>query len=130
MLANQVPLLLLGSYRTQDADEQTTDDHPTDSLRNFIVEREKAERTTAFPKIFKIVAFSDPNDLLSYRIPEWIANDTQYPSDTFVNVTTSVTRTGWTIPFLGQFADPIEAHRGYGRDERVLDLIINGYKKQ
>ena len=118
-----MPLLLLGSFRNQDVDGQTTGDPPADSLRIFIGEREKAKSTTGVPKTFRIVAFSDPNDLLSYRIPEWIANDTLYPPDTFVNVTTSVTRTGWTIPFLGQFADPIQAHRGYGQDERVLDLM-------
>lgn len=129
MLANQVPLLMLGSYQIPGDSPEMTGVPSTDSLKRFIRERQGAAALESVPDDFRIVAMSDPNDLLSYRIPEWVARENGYPKDLFVNVIISVSRMALIIPFVGQFADPVKAHRGYGRDQRVLDLMIKGKKK-
>lgn len=91
MLANQVPLLLLGEYPFQDDDVETQPEYRlAGSLKQFLnVRLGPLKDTHERRRKFNIVAISDPNDLLSYSIPDWLAK--QYP-DTFVNVTTSVAR--------------------------------------
>ncbi len=129
MLANQVPLLLMGKYPIQDDDTQYDFAR---SLERFIEVRQKVpapEDPQETEKKFRIVAISDPNDLLSYRIPKWLRDEFE-PDDPFVNVTTSVARKALIIPFVGVVADPTAAHSGYGQDDRVLDLIINGHHEE
>lgn len=128
MLANQVPLLLMGDYKVQDDDVETQPEYRLEgSLKRFLDVRLKPLKDPhERRRKFNIVAISDPNDLLSYTIPDWLAK--QYP-DTFVNVTASVARSSLWIPFVGEVANPMTAHRGYGRDKRVLDVMVNGYHK-
>lgn len=128
MLANQVPLLLMGDYQVQDDDIETQAQYQLEgSLKGFLDVRLKPLKDPhEMRRKFNIVAISDPNDLLSYTIPDWLAK--KYP-DTFVNVTASVARSSLWIPFVGEVANPMTAHRGYGRDKRVLDVIVNGYHK-
>ncbi len=119
MLANQVPLLLMGNHGI----ERPAKYEFATSLQWFVDLREPTKEK------FAIVAMSDPNDLLSYPIPDWLRDQFE-TYDPFVNVTTSVSRTAWVIPFVGAFTNPAAAHRNYGRDERVLDLIVNGYDNE
>ena len=99
------------------------------SLKGFISQREEPSGDTdEFNEKFKIVAISDPNDLLSYRIPDWLKKE--LPQIPFVNVTTSVVRSALIIPFVGTVADPAAAHQNYGQDKCLLDLIVNGHKKK
>jgi hypothetical protein len=74
-----------------------------------------------------IIAFSDPNDLLSYGIPEGFGDkylDSRLcPSITNININVAS-----TIDALGitDLANPLEAHLGYDRDDRVVALIAKG----
>jgi len=124
MLANQVPLLLMGKYEIQDDDIERPPDYQfAGSLQWFINQRPQETK-----RKLTIVAMSDPNDLLSYRIPDWIT--IQFPEKTFVNVTTSVVRKAVLIPFVGVVADPTVAHTGYGQDDSVIDLIVDGHDEK
>lgn len=134
MLANQVPLLLMGNYGIQDDDIDETQPkyNFARSLKRFIDVRQDVparEDPHETLREFTIVAISDPNDLLSYRIPKWLRDEFK-PDDPFVNVTTSVSRAALIIPFVGVVADPAAAHQNYGQDEYVLDLLVNGHKKK
>ena len=72
----------------------------------------------------KVVAFTDPNDLLSYRMrPENLPVPApgQPPSYELANVL-SPNELAW----FDLFADPVMAHNGYQENGRVLDLVICG----
>jgi hypothetical protein len=75
----------------------------------------------------ELVAFSDPNDLLSYPIPDAFVRDhvdsRLCPKQ--VNVTINVTPVR-SVLGLGEFADPLAAHVDYDNDERVIGLITRG----
>lgn len=74
-----------------------------------------------------IIAFSDPNDLLSYAIPDRFAEkylDSRLCIDVTninINVATVFDVFGW-----GEMANPLEAHTGYDTDDRVVALIAKG----
>ena len=74
-----------------------------------------------------LIAFSDPNDLMSYPIPDLFAeryiNSRLCPSTT--NVTINVATVS-SILGLGTAANPLTAHIGYDADERVGGLIARG----
>jgi len=74
-----------------------------------------------------VVAFSDPNDPLSYALPLSYANDWMdsrlCPS--VVNVSISVTDVLSPLGLV-EIAPPLEAHAGYAQDEIVLDIIAGG----
>lgn len=72
-----------------------------------------------------IIAFSDPNDPLSYPIPPDLC---QAHPDVFLDVITSVARTAFWLPGFGRITDPITEHTGYGRDDRIIELILEGYQ--
>ncbi len=73
------------------------------------------------------MAFSDPNDLLSWEVtPEFEHKklDSRIcPSITNVsiNVAEVISLFG-----LGEYASPGEAHAGYSGDDRVIKLIVHG----
>jgi hypothetical protein len=71
----------------------------------------------------EIVAFTDPNDLLSYKISratlaEAGATPASYSAS---NVLYPVAPS-----YFGVFADPLTAHTGYSSNAEVLDLVICG----
>jgi hypothetical protein len=65
----------------------------------------------------QVVAFTDPNDLLSYKLTGRDVGE--HP---FANVTLSVAR--WS--YLGIVANPLKAHTGWEKDRRAIKLLING----
>lgn len=75
----------------------------------------------------RLIAFSDPNDLLSYPVPDTFADryieSRLCPSVTNVtiNIVGVSSLLGW-----GDVANPLTAHAGYGADERVGALIAKG----
>ena len=75
----------------------------------------------------RIVAFSDPNDLLSYAIPPRFGDEfiDSRLCPQIVNVTVNVASVT-VLPVIGAFADPLTAHNDYEADERVIGLITNG----
>jgi hypothetical protein len=75
----------------------------------------------------KIIAFSDPNDLMSYPVPDRFAE--RYIESRLcpqvTNVTINVAGVN-SLLGLGEVANPLSAHTGYDADERVGALIAKG----
>jgi hypothetical protein len=75
----------------------------------------------------ELIAFSDPNDLLSYPIPDAFVRDhvdsRLCPKQ--VNVTINIAPVR-SVLGLGEFANPLSAHVDYDDDERVIELITRG----
>jgi hypothetical protein len=78
----------------------------------------------------RIIAFSDPNDILSYPVPpdyaEHYIDSRICPevSNIDINVAHVSNLFGMT-----EFANPLEAHSGYFGDERVVKIIANGMER-
>jgi hypothetical protein len=75
----------------------------------------------------RIVAFSDPNDLMSYPVPDRFAErqiDSRLCPE-ITNVTINVAAVN-SLLGLGELANPLSAHVGYDADERVGGLIARG----
>jgi hypothetical protein len=75
----------------------------------------------------QIVAFSDPNELMSYPIPDQFADkfiaSRLFPSVTNVMINVAAVN---SLLGLGDVANPLAAHSGYGPDDRVGGLIAQG----
>jgi len=74
-----------------------------------------------------VIAFSDPNDILSYAIqPGFVEKylDSRLCLDvTNININIATVFDGFG---LGSMANPLEAHIGYDTDDRVVALIAKG----
>ncbi|ADJ27787.1 hypothetical protein [Nitrosococcus watsonii] len=116
MLSNQLPLLQLGRGPPEIANQTAEYCKPTG---NHYAKRYFRET--------RFVAFSDPNDILSYGIPpsfeEEFIDSRICPRliNVLVNVAPAQDLFG-----LGELANPLAAHDGYKRDERVIALITRG----
>ena len=115
MLANQLPLLQMGQPAPMVAKQPQQycgPDAPKIKQRWF--------------KRLSIVAFSDPNDILSYTIPQSFSADfmdSRLCAAT-TNVVVSVAR---SLSIVGtSIASPQMAHTAYDNDERVLSLMTRG----
>ncbi len=116
MLANQLSLLQLGRERP-----------PVTLSTALFCPRDAPRRAERLAERLSIVAFSDPNDLLSYPVePEFAENyiDSRL-CPAITNVTLNIARPQDLFGF-GQFANPLEAHTGYDRDGRVAGFIVEG----
>ena len=116
MFANQLPLIEVGQEP-----QQVTNEIPA----YCTPEGEHYDQ-----RLFKqldVVAFSDPNDLLSYPIPPEFEEDYMdsrlCPSITNVNLNIAHVR---SLFGLGEVADPAVAHSGYSDDERVIAMVAHG----
>jgi hypothetical protein len=116
MLANQLPLLQSGLEPA--------------SVRDAVPAYCRPDGAHYSDRLFKetdLIAFSDPNDLLSYPIPDRFVRD--YVDSRLCpkqdNVTINVAPVTDVIG-LGQFANPLAAHVDYENDERVIALITRG----
>ena len=74
-----------------------------------------------------MVAFTDPNDLMSYPIPQTWARDylDSRLCSNVRNVTINIAHVR-RLPVLGDFADPMTAHSGYNTDRRVMEIMAHG----
>lgn len=116
MLSNQLPMLQLGRKPPEVAgkDASYCQANGTNYSKRMFSETD-------------IIAFSDPNDLLSYAIPHEFAEkyiDSRLCAD-ITNININVTPTMDAFG-LTDFANPMAAHVGYDTDERVVALIANG----
>ena len=116
MLANQLPLLQLGREKPR--------------VTNQINEYCQPDGSNWNDRLFKqlnIVAFSDPNDLLSYGIPPKFARDKMdsriCPKITNIEVNVADVTSLFGI---GDIANPASAHNGYDNDDQVIRLIAHG----
>lgn len=116
MMSNQLPMLQLGRKSPEVTGQHEAYCQPTgDKYGHRVV--------SSTP----IIAFSDPNDLLSYAIPngfvEKYIDSRLCPEVTnvIINVATIINAFNF-----GKVANPLEAHIGYGTDDRVVALIAKG----
>ncbi len=116
MLANQLPLLQLGRKEPEVVGQIEAYCRPDGA--------HYAERIV---KELQVVAFSDPNDLLSYAIPPAYADEHMDSRlcPTVVNVSVNVVPT-IDLFKVGQVADPLGAHTEYDNNQRVLGLMARG----
>ena len=132
MLANQIPILdqanPVGGFGPTAAGEATAPDRS--SLAGFAriisaARREAPEEAAiAVPsgevlKPLTVVGFSDPNDILSYRL---LPSGLGVEGARLVNVLVS---NDWT--YLGLVELPDVAHCGYGQNPHVIGLLVEGY---
>ena len=116
MLANQLALLQLGSTPPPITGQRA--DYCSAGGKNF--------EQRLFTKT-QIVAFNDPNDLLSFPIDNSFSSkylDSRICADVtnvMINVTPAV-----TLPLIGAVANPMDAHTEYEVDARVIKLIADG----
>ncbi|WP_031438776.1 hypothetical protein [Methylobacter tundripaludum] len=116
MMSNQLPMLQLGRKLPEVNNQKAAYCQPNGEKYN--------QRMLAKTPI---IAFSDPNDLLSYAIPHGFVEkylDSRLCIDVTninINVATILDAFG-----LGKFANPIDAHVGYDTDDRVVALIAKG----
>ncbi|TKW61133.1 MAG: hypothetical protein DI628_00450 [Blastochloris viridis] len=116
MLANQLPLLQMGRKIPEVTNEQAS---------YCAVDGAKASQRVM--NAMNIIAFSDPNDILSYPIPFDFADKSidSRICPIVTNVSLQVANTQ-TLFDAVSFANPLQAHSGYMEDDRVVDLIANG----
>ncbi|MCK5728887.1 MAG: hypothetical protein KAH08_06660 [Methylococcales bacterium] len=116
MMSNQLPMLQLGRERPEVNNKKKAYCEPQGKLYSKRI----LSKTP-------IIAFSDPNDLLSYAIPQQFAD--QYLDSRLCFEVTNINinvATVYDIFNLGKVANPLEAHIGYDTDDRVIGLIAKG----
>ena len=116
MLSNQLPMLQLGRKLPEVSGQNT-------SFCTAAGIKYGERMLTRTP----LIAFSDPNDLLSYALPvEFVEKylDSRLCIDV-TNVNINVAHV-FDVFGLGTVANPMEAHIGYDTDDRVIALIAKG----
>ena len=116
MLANQLPLLQSGLEPA--------------SIRAAVPAYCRPDGAHYADRLFKeteLIAFSDPNDLLSYPIPDAFVREhvDSRLCPRQVNVTINIAPVT-NLLGVGEFANPLAAHIDYDDDERVIGLITRG----
>lgn len=116
MMSNQLPMLQLGRKLPDISNQNTAYCQPQGKK----YQQRMLKKTP-------IIAFSDPNDLLSYAIPQGFVEkymDSRLCIDvTNVNINVASIFDAFG---LGKLANPLNAHIGYGNDDRVIALIAKG----
>jgi len=116
MLSNQLPMLQLGRELPEVAGQEASFCTPEGA--HF--KKRMVSRTD-------IIAFSDPNDLLSFGIPPGFAEkfiDSRLCARiTNVNINIAKIMDAFGMTDL---ANPLEAHVGYDTDDRVIAMIARG----
>ncbi|WP_411728033.1 hypothetical protein [Methyloglobulus sp.] len=116
MLSNQLPMLQLGRELPEVAGQEANycDPKGADYKKRMVSETD-------------IIAFSDPNDLLSYGIPpgfsEKYIDSRLCAKITNVNINIAKIMDAFGMTDL---ANPMQAHVGYDTDDRVIALIAKG----
>jgi len=125
MMANQLQLLGLSSIpmNINTLDGYTDSNLLQASLGDYIQARKSLLGGMLGGKAaLEIIAFSDPNDFLSYRVPPM--SDAKV-----VNIMISLAKTGYSLPFgEPQVVNPLTAHAGHEDDDDVMRMLVNGVK--
>ena len=119
MLSNQLPLLQLG--------------RPPPEVTNQFSEYCTAKGDKREGRVFsrtRLVAFSDPNDILSWSVPP--GYEDEYLDSRMCPVLTNVIINVAEVKNLFgiEYAPPGEAHRNYDDDERVIKIIAHGISQE
>lgn len=131
MFANQIPLLELAELKPHPGAPETAALSITSSKLSAFLDRVRRSHAPRRPERVKpaetapleIVAFSDPNDLLSYELRR--ENYREAGADPHSFQTANILYPNATAWF-GLFADPLTAHTGYSSNPEVLDLVVCG----
>lgn len=116
MMSNQLPMLQLGRKIPESTNQK-------EAYCTAEGEKYAQRMLTRTP----IIAFSDPNDLLSYAIPPGFVEkylDSRLCIDV-TNININIANE-YDLFGLGKFANPMDAHIGYDTDDRVVSLIAKG----
>ena len=116
MLSNQLPLL-----------ESGQPNRPVTKAATEFCGPNAPQANGRFLKRLNMIAFTDPNDILSYPVPQFWARkylDSRLCTNVR-NVTINIAAVR-RLPVIGTFADPITAHTGYDSDTRVAQLMASG----
>ncbi len=119
MMSNQLPMLQLGRKLPKISNQ-----------KGEYCEPEGKHYTERFLAKTRIIAFSDPNDILSYAIPAGFVEkylDSRLCIDV-TNININVAHV-YDVFGVGKLANPMDAHIGYDTDERVVALIAKGIGK-
>ncbi len=115
MMANQLPLLQI-SRKSPKVTNQI-DDYCTPGGKNY--------DNRVYKKV-KIIAFSDPNDLLSYDVPQSFVDEyidsRMCPSVTNVSLNIAEIISAFGVGVV----NPVTAHTEYDNDARVVRMIAQG----
>ena len=115
MLANQLPFLQIGREMPKVHGQ----------INSYCATNGKNYQNRIFKRL-NIVAFSDPNDILSYTIPQNFA-DTYLDSRLCPFVTNVTLNIIEPVSAFGISAvNPLAAHTNYDNDERVMETITKG----
>ena len=116
MMSNQLPMLQLGRTLPEVSNQETA-----------YCRQDGAKFSERMLSRTNIIAFSDPNDLLSYAIPHDFVNkylDSRLCANV-TNININVAKV-YDAFGLGKLANPMDAHVGYDTDDRVIALIAKG----
>lgn len=118
MMANQISFLELASASSKKLLEQNR----KNSMQEFIRVRAGLVRDKSMADVY-IVAFTDPDDMLSYPLPQAYckseSGDVQiHCVNVFINNNLK--------SLFGQISNPVTAHTGYKRNTRVIAMISCG----
>lgn len=69
----------------------------------------------------RLIAFNDPNDVMGYRLPDFLIDSPLIGS--ILNI--EVRNPAFQIPFL--LTDPAAAHSNHDRNPKILDFMIKGW---
>lgn len=116
MMSNQLPMLQLGRKLPEIHNQRQAYCSPEGKKYQYRMLKQTS-----------IIAFSDPNDLLSYTIPVDFVQR-YLDSRLCIEVTNIQINVApiYDVFGLGSLANPVEAHIGYDSDDRVVGLIAKG----
>lgn len=117
MMANQLPILQIGLPKPKVSNQFT----------QYCTKNGKMYDKRVFKKV-NIVAFSDPNDLLSYDVPQSFVDEyidsRMCPDVTNVSINISEQISAFGVGVV----NPVTAHTEYDNDSRVIEMIARGTK--
>lgn len=123
MLANQVPLIKTG---TQSILTQNNKLLSKDTLYANLTPYFSDYSNKKVNSEIKVVAFSDPNDLLSYPLDEKNMGELKFQ---YVNVVISIADKTYFVPFYKDktsVVNYLKAHTGYIYNNSVKELLLRG----
>ena len=149
MNANQLPLIELGRItgptEENETEDQWLDNYPcsdsselggllgfNETRKQYIKEYYRIQRITGKPiDELEVVAFTDPNDPLSYYLTERFkkhCNGKKSKGDKEINIV-NVMLTNAKLNYLFLLANPVEAHAsGFKDNTKAIDIVVNGVK--
>jgi hypothetical protein len=111
-MANQVRLLELANL------DQAKSGNLISHLQTWSDQRAAAHKAPP-----QVVAFSDPDDLLTWQLPHQV-NKTDESGGTTLGVEDQPAKNAWRWPWLWLFANPQSAHIGYAQNKSVIRAML------